>query len=123
MRSLRFAAGPRWPRYVAAIAGAWLIVSAYAWPHASIAATNTAILGGLIAASAIVSLFVPGVHVVTALLAVWLFGSTFAMPHLTPGTLVNNLVVAVVVFLASLVPNRTIRSAGDTRPTQWPAYE
>jgi hypothetical protein len=121
MPSLHFAAGPRWPRYVALVLGAWLIASAFAWPHGPMAANNTVILGALIAASAIVSLFVSRARVVTGLLAVWLFGSTFAM-HATAATVFNNLVVAIVVFLAALVPGRTIMPAGGPRPKRWPVY-
>jgi hypothetical protein len=46
----------------------------------------------------------PWMRWVDTALAVWLFLSTLAMPGVTRGTLWNNLIVAVLVFLVSLMP-------------------
>ncbi|HEU4611120.1 MAG TPA: hypothetical protein VFS15_03545 [Kofleriaceae bacterium] len=37
-------------------------------------------------------------------LAIWLFFSTFAFPHVTSGTMWNNAIVAIIVFIVSLIP-------------------
>jgi hypothetical protein len=44
-------------------------------------------------------------------LSVWLFLSTLAFPHLTSATLWNNLIIAALVFVLSLIPGPMHRPA------------
>jgi hypothetical protein len=93
-----------WPRALPIALGAWLFVSAFLWPHGTGAATNSWIVGLLIAIASLIALRMPWLRWLDTALAVWLFLSTLAMPGATRGTLWNNLIVAMLVFLASLVP-------------------
>lgn len=94
----------RWPRWIPIALGAWLFISAFLWPHASGAALNSWIIGSLIVTASLLALSMPWMRWVETALAVWLFLSTLAMRNVTGGTLWNNLIVAMLVFLASLVP-------------------
>lgn len=94
----------RWPRWIPIALGAWLFVSAFLWPHGTGTAINSWIVGLLIVVASLIALRMPWMRWVATALAVWLFLSTLAMPSATGGTLWNNLIVAMLVFLASLVP-------------------
>lgn len=93
-----------WPGWVPIALGAWLFVSTFLWPHGTGPAANTWIVGSLIVIASLLALRMPWMRWVDTALAIWLFLSTLAMPAATRGTLWNNLIVAVLVFLASLVP-------------------
>lgn len=94
----------RWPGWIATALGAWLFISAFLWPHGTASATNTWIVGLLIAIASLIALRIPWMRWVETALAIWLFLSTLAMPGSNRGTLWNNLIVAALVFLVSLVP-------------------
>jgi len=104
-----------WPRGVNIVLGAWLFISAFVWPHTDSSATNTWIVGLLIVVGAIIALYVPWVRWVHAVLAVWLFLSTLVFPHVDAGTMWNNTIVAILVFLLALVPGGLHPTSG--RPT------
>ena len=93
-----------YPRALPIALGAWLFVSAFLWPHGTGAAVNSWIVGLLIVVAGLIALRMPWMRWLDTALAVWLFLSTLAMPSATGATLWNNLIVAVLVFLASLVP-------------------
>jgi hypothetical protein len=101
----------RWPRALPIALGAWLFVSAFLWPHGTGAAINSWIVGLLIATASLIALRMPWLRWVDTALAVWLFLSTLAMPSATGATLWNNLIVGMLVFLASLVPEGLGRSS------------
>jgi hypothetical protein len=58
---------------------------------------------------------VPNTRFLNTAFAVWLFSATQFIHHATMATLWNNLIVAIVVFLFSLMPNQptTTRQAGQ----------
>jgi ABC-type transport system involved in multi-copper enzyme maturation permease subunit len=91
-----------WASWVNLILGVWLIISAFVWPHLAQAQINTWVLGVIIAGVALVSFAVPMFRWVNALAAVWLFFSTFAVRHETVGTVWNNVIVAIVVFIVAI---------------------
>ena len=93
-----------WPGWIAIALGAWLFVSAFLWPHGTASATNTWVVGLLIVMASLIALRMPWMRWVDTALAIWLFLSALAMPDATRGTMWNNLIVAVLVFLVSLVP-------------------
>lgn len=93
-----------WARWVNIALGAWLFISAFIWPHTTSSATNTWIVGLAIVAAGIGAMYVPWFRWVNTALAIWLFFSTFAFPHVTTGTMWNNAIVAILVFIVSLVP-------------------
>ncbi|HWU88563.1 MAG TPA: hypothetical protein VN253_14875 [Kofleriaceae bacterium] len=87
--------------------GVWLLISAFIWPHTASSQANTWIVGVLIAAAAIWSMYMPQIRWVNTALSVWLFVSTFFISHQTPGTRWNNVIVAILAFLASVIPTGT----------------
>lgn len=97
-------------RYVNIIAGVWLFVSAFLWQHSPPSRMNNWIVGALIMLFAAIGLLVPVARILNTMLSIWLFFSALAVFHLMGATLWNNLLVATIVFIASLVP--TTHAAG-----------
>ena len=96
------------------IAGIWLFISAFILPHESAMFTNTWILGILAVIFAIVAMRFSGVRFLNTLLAIWLFISAFALPHVSNAPVWNNAIVAIVIFIISLVPpGRAIDATGS----------
>jgi hypothetical protein len=95
--------GP-WPRIINVIVGGWLFVSAFAWPHSAASQTNSWLVGAAVVITALVALVYPALRWFNTALAIWLATSTMVFPHAGPATIWNNLLVALVVFLVSLVP-------------------
>jgi hypothetical protein len=93
------------PRILNAILGVWLFISAFLWPHAQAQTTNTWIVGVLAVVFALVAMAVPWVRYFNTLLAIWLFISAWALPTLHAGTIWNNVLVSIAMFIVSLVPN------------------
>jgi uncharacterized membrane protein (GlpM family) len=104
--------GNPWPRYVNIIAGAWLFVSAFSWPHTAALRTNSWIVGALMFILAISSVGSPRTRYANTILAIWLFFSSIFMSSISSGTVWNNVIVAIVVFICSLIPS----GAGSARP-------
>ena len=92
-------------RGISALAGLWLLISAFAWPHTSDQMNNSLIVGVLAIIAAAVAAFVmqEGRYANTAL-SVWLFISAFVLQTVSNATLWNNVIVAIVMFACSLVP-------------------
>lgn len=99
-------------RGLSLILGVWLFISAFIWPHTAAEQTNTWIVAILIFAAAAIAMAVPAVRYANTVLAIYLFISSWTMPHQNAGTLWNNLIVAVVVFLLSLVPSAASHAFG-----------
>ena len=93
------------PRIINVILGVWLFISAFVWPHTTSQMTNTWICGVLCVIFALVAMAVPWVRYLNTLLAIWLFISAWALPSRTPGTIWNNVLVAISIFIVSLVPS------------------
>ncbi|HEX3764902.1 MAG TPA: SPW repeat protein [Kofleriaceae bacterium] len=105
-----------WPRWVPIVLGAWLFVSAFLWHHSPSSATNSWVIGLLIAIAGLIALRMPWMRWVVTALAVWLFLSTLAIAEVNRGTPWNNLIVAVLVFLASLVPGGLVPTPPGPSP-------
>lgn len=100
------------PRIVEVILGVWLFISAFVWPHTQAQMTNTWILGVLCVIFALVAMAVPWVRYLNTLLAIWLFISAWALPTISVGTIWNNVLVSIAVFIVSLVPSETVTTTG-----------
>jgi hypothetical protein len=87
------------------VLGAWLFVSAFLWAHSPEQQTNTWVVGALCVAFALAAVALPWARHLNTLLAIWLFVSTWAMPADRLGTLWNNALVAIAIFLVSLAAN------------------
>jgi hypothetical protein len=57
-------------------------------------------------------MFIPWFRWVNTAIAIYLFISVFAYPHVARGTVWNNALVAIAVFLVSLVPGTAHTTAG-----------
>ncbi len=97
----------RWARILNLLLGIWLFISAFVWPHTIAQRTNTWILGVLCVIFAIIAMTAsPAVRWLNTALAIWLFISVWALPHQNLATMWNNALVAICVFILSLVPGR-----------------
>lgn len=103
---------PAWPRYVNAAVGAWLFISAFVWAHVGGETTNAWLVGALMFCASLLAIGAPAIRFANTALAVWLFFSTIAMGA-TTATLWNHIIVSLVVFVVSFIPNHT---SGAARP-------
>ncbi len=94
----------QWARGGSVVLGVWLFISAFVWPHVAAQQTNTWILGVLFVVFALIAMGSPQARYVNTVLSIWLFISVWALPHGNQGTMWNNALVAIAVFLLSLVP-------------------
>ncbi len=92
-------------RGIQILLGIWLFISAFIWPHTSAQMNNAWICGVITVVFAVIALRAPQARYVNTALAVWLFISTFAMPRMSVGTTWNNILVAIAIFIVSLVPS------------------
>jgi hypothetical protein len=99
------------------ILGAWLFISAFLWPHSPQQYTNAWLVGLLVAAIAIVGFWVPSIRYLNTVLAVWLFISAWALPRVNSGTTWNHVLVAIAIFVVSMIPNRPMSRVGGTTGT------
>jgi len=100
------------PRWVNLALGAWLFISAFAWPHANASFTNTWIMGIVIGGFSLLAMASPAARWVNVAAGAWVFIAAFALPKLSAATFWNNLIVGVAVAFFALVPNmRTTRHA------------
>ncbi len=95
----------QWARGANVVLGVWLFISAFVWAHTPAQQTNTWILGVLFVIFALIAMGSPQVRYVNTVLSIWLFISVWALPHSNIATMWNNALVAIVVFLLSLVPS------------------
>lgn len=96
----------RWPSIASIVAGTWLIVSAFAWPHADASRTNSWFVGLLVVAGGVWGLREPVGRLLNTLLASWLLFSTFAISPRSELTLWHNSLMALVLLVLSLLPSR-----------------
>jgi len=101
-------------RYLNVALGVWLFLSAFLWVHSQAQLTNTWLVGLLAIAFALVSLRVPEARYLTTALAIWLFVSVWALPILNVATAWNNALVAIAMFMFSLMPG--VRSRAGPPP-------
>lgn len=90
-------------RIVNVVLGAWLFISAFAWPHSAAQMTNTWILAVAIVVVAFLGTRTPQMRFVNTAVSVWLVISAFVLPRLAIGTVWNNVLVGIAVFVVSLV--------------------
>jgi hypothetical protein len=86
--------------------GAWLSISAFAWPHPRWQLLNTAIPGMTIVVIALVACIAPWVRYVNTALGAYLFVSAWCYPANTLAELAtqgHNMIVGLWVFLISVL--------------------
>jgi hypothetical protein len=99
-------------RLVSIVAGAWLFISAFLWPHAPAEFTNTWVCGVLAVVFGVMSLTRPAAAWLNTLLSLWLVIGTLAFHWKTPATVWSNVLCAVAIFVSSLSPEEE---------SQWPS--
>lgn len=96
------------------ILGVWLFLSAFLWIHSSGQQTNTWLMGLIAVGAALVALYrAPQARYVNSIVGLWLVLSAWLIPTINMATVWNNIIVGVLMFGISLVPNVTM---GRTRP-------
>lgn len=95
------------PRWISIVTGCWLVISAFVWSQAENAQANRIIVGILVGTVALFGIFVPAARVLNSAIAVWLLASsTLLFGHVVHATLWSDVLVAILVFAMSLVPDR-----------------
>lgn len=89
-------------RVVSTAAGAWLFVSAFLWPQADAQRVSSMLAGVVIVGVSLLRERAPELGFLHAIVALWLFVSSFALPVVSGATVLNNLLVAIVIFAASM---------------------
>jgi hypothetical protein len=85
--------------------GLWLCASAFLWPHGTLQFFNALVIGLAIITDAALALAGhERARFTNRALAVWLFVSNLLLPGTTLATSWNHSVLAVVLFLLSMVP-------------------
>ncbi len=93
------------------ILGIWLFISAFIWPHTQAQMTNTWILGLLCVVFAVIAMSNPNARYLNTALSIWLFISAFAIPTIRTGTVWNNALVAIAIFVVSLTEGAGVPTA------------
>jgi O-antigen ligase len=102
-----------WKRVGVIVLGGWLTCSSFAWPHTVAQARNTLVVGILLVVLGVLSTIYSWVRFGTVVLAAWLFVSVIALGRMTTATYWNNVMVAFLVFVLSMLePNRVFWSRG-----------
>jgi hypothetical protein len=94
----------------------WLFFSAFAWPRPAPTFTNAWVVGLLGATFAVMGMTTPKARFANTALSAWLLASAFVLPHRSTGSMWNDAVVAVAMFLFSLVPGTMYRRTFDRGP-------
>lgn len=105
------------PRTLNVLLGIWLFISAFAWSHSAAQQTNTWTLAVLCVVFAVLAMHLAQVRYLNTALAVWLFISAFALATRSHGTLWNNALVAIAVFVVSLMPAEKLQIPTHTPKT------
>ena len=111
--------GPSAARWVLVVLGSWLFLSAFAWPHTGEQLTNAWLVGGTCVAITLGSMAAPRLRYFNTLLSAWLLVSAYALPHLSAATMWNNALVALAMFVTSLMPSGPVSGTGPLGSV-WP---
>jgi hypothetical protein len=105
-----------WIRYLSAMLGAWLVFSAFSWPHSASAQTNIWVTGALICVASLAGIAKPALRWAVTALSVWLFFSTLLLTNSSFVRSWHDTLIAVLILTLSLVPNGSARGTGTGRP-------
>lgn len=93
------------------IVALWLFFSAFAFPRFSASFTNAWVVGLLAAIFAVIGMTNARARFANTALSAWLLVSAFVLPLRSPSARWNDLVVAIVMLMLSLVPGTMYRRA------------
>jgi hypothetical protein len=104
------------PRALNIVLGTWLLISAFAWPHARWQFFNTLISGVLVVVFALVACVVPWVRYLNTTLSAYLFVSAWCYPSITMAEMAtqwHNATVGLWIFLISVLHNGPLGTASS----------
>jgi len=98
-----------WPRWINVVLGIWLLIAPAVLGYVdAYAVNNDRLLGILIAAAAIVALWVPKVRYVNVILGVWLVIAPFVLGYYGERSVANDIIVGIGVVVFAFIPSRPI---------------
>lgn len=105
-------------RWVNVLVGIWLVVTAFLWEHTEAQFTNAWVVGLLSVGFALIAMSVTWVRYLEALLALWLFVSSWTLDTGAPATLWNNVLVSIAMLFLSLIagPRPRVHETGAGEP-------
>lgn len=107
-----------WKRTVIIMAAAWVLFAGYLWPHTRGDLINNWIVGVGLIVFGTLAYGRTWARYVTAALAIWLFAFSALTDRAAPGTFWNNAMVAVLVFILSMVgPKKGWLTPASPRPS------
>lgn len=101
-------------RWLNIAVGVWLFISAFIWAHSYAQFTNTWIIGIACVVLAAIAMRVEQIRYLTAALAIWLFISSWALPTHMAGTVWNNILSSIAMFVIALAPDQHAPGAHRT---------
>jgi general stress protein CsbA len=105
-----------WPRWINIVLGIWLLIAPAALGYVDAYATNNdRLLGVLVAAAALVALWVPKVRYVNVALGVWLVIAPFVLGYFGSRAVANDIIIGIAVAVFGFVPSQSI-STTTTKP-------
>jgi hypothetical protein len=97
---------PDRPRILNIVWGAWLLASAFSWPHSAGHFLGAWLGGVLIIGFAVLAMSgLPGARHANTVLGLWLALSGFLLPTVSRMTLWNHLALGALVILTSINPS------------------
>ncbi len=96
-------------RTLGLILSLWLFLSAFAFPRPPASMTNAWVVGLLAAVSSLVGMRAARARFVATALSAWLLAAAFVLPRRTPVAFWNDVAVAALMLLLSLVPGTMYR--------------
>ena len=95
------------------LAGGWLMMSAFAWPQAEIATASTCIGGALTILYQLLAIFVPQARYLNTANAWVICLVSLSSDGMSSAACANNVMVASMIFGASLLPAPQLGSVGQ----------
>lgn len=104
VQTLRYATVPLWPRALNALLGAWLLASAFLWPHDGNVRLNDWLTGLWIAATALSAVWAPTLRWANTFLGAWLGFWALVFEYHSAITRIHDLALAGLITALSFVP-------------------
>jgi hypothetical protein len=95
---------------------AWMLISAFVFPHTLQSAALTWVTAVLIGVLALVSRGKPAVRLLTAVLALVLGSTSLFLEGMSGGARISNALVTAIVFALSSIPGRASGGEGAGSP-------
>jgi hypothetical protein len=112
---------PPWRAYASLGLGIWLIIAAFVLPRGFDSRLNAFVVGALVVIAALTSVRTPVMRYAVAVLAGWLFLSTFALFFASTPTLLHDMLLSFVIFTVALLPAAAARRALARAPGPGPS--